>query len=679
MFIPKIYLSFILVFSSLFCLAQNSETQWASELIGFSSEFNYKKYPKQYRAVLAVGSPSLIPTGKSTSNNAWAPSKENNPNKEWIHLSFDRPTQNVQQIIVSQLQNTDVISHIWLYDTSGVEYSVYTKTTAPDTSEGSKLFYYPIDSTPYFVKSIKIEISTNWLKGFTQIDAVAICNHQNEFEIKINTIEADDKLDMNSLEPVASINSNADELLPLMAPDGKRLYFIRQNHPDNYGPKTQDIWYADIDTNDVIGPAINIGAPLNNKKNSAMVSITPDNQRALVLNVYKPDGSMSNGISITEKDGDSWALPKETIVDSFENKSKYGEYFLTADGKTLLSCVMRSDRVGAKDIYVSFWQEDSQTWSVPKNIGNTVNTVASEVAPFLAADGKTLYFSTSGHLGYGSNDIFVTTRLDDTWTNWTEPQNMGSNINSSKYDAYYTLPASGKFAYFIRYGDTTRADIYRIPLTAAQKPKPVVLLSGRVIDAITKQPIEADILYESLTTNKELGAANSDKSTGLFKIVLPAGDNYGFLAEADDYIAINQNLDLTNLTDYEEKHLDIELYPIKSGQVIRLNNVFFETSKYTLKKAAELELNRLVNLLKKYPKMRIEIAGHTDSKGSDSYNNTLSTNRAKAVYDYLITKEIPTERLLYKGYGETKPIATNDTEEGREENRRVEFKIKSVK
>lgn len=670
-------LFFTLIWCSLTALGQESTTQWASELIGFSSEFAFNKYPKQYRAKLAVGSPNVVTHKFVNSREAWTPKTKDNPNKEWIHLGYASPISAVQQIVVAQLGMTDVISNIWLYDTEGKEHLVYTKTVKPDSGLGSQLFHYPIDPTSYAVQQVKIELTTEWLSGYSQIGGIAICNHQEKVEVKINTV-ASLPAASPTPTPIQSINSEADELLPVIAPDGKRLYFVRQNHPENIGRKSQDIWYADIDTNDNIGTPINVGEPLNNEGSSAMLSITPDNQKALLLNVYKPNGRMGNGISIAEKNGTNWNMPQEVTIEDFENQSNYGEYFLTSDGKTMLSCVMRADRIGAKDIYVSFWQEEKKNWSIPKNLGATINTTFTEVAPFLAADGKTLYFSSSGHPGYGNNDIFVSTRLDDSWTNWTVPQNMGLGINSSKYDAYYTLPASGKFAYFIRYGENTGADIYRLPLTAAQKPKPVLLLSGRVIDAITKEPLGADILYESLSRKEELGVANSDKKTGRYQIVLPSGDNYGFLAEAEGYIAINQNLDLTNLEDYEEKQMDIELYPIKNGQTIRLNNVFFETSKYELKPAAALELNRLVQLLNKYPQMVIEIGGHTDSKGSDNYNYTLSKNRAKAVYDYLLTQAIPQKRLEYKGYGEKSPIATNKTEKGRKENRRVEFKINRV-
>ncbi len=338
---------------------------------------------------------------------------------------------------------------------------------------------------------------------------------------------------------------------------------------------------------------------------------------------------------------------------------------------------MRTERVGKKDLYVSFWQEDKNTWSVPKNLGPTLNTVTSESAPFLAADGRTLYFSSKGHPGYGSQDIYVTTRLDDSWENWTQPQNLGSIINTPNYDSYYTLPASGNYAYFTRYTQPKggHSEIYRVKLAQAQKPDPVVLLSGKVINAVTKAPLEAAILYESLRSKEQLGVAQSNQETGLYKIVLPAGDAYGFLAEADGYIAINQNMDLTELDDYEERTLDLELIPIEKGQTIRLNNVFFETSRYNLKEAATLELDRLVDLLERYPKMQIEIAGHTDSKGGADYNKTLSQNRAKAVYDFLLKNNIPQKRIEYKGYGEDAPIADNETEKGRAENRRVEFKI----
>lgn len=670
---------FLLIFIFIANKAQSQDVQWASELLGFSSEFEYKKDPKQYRAKLVLGKPSVTPSNMidKTSPCAWAPATENNENPEWIKVGFKTPIQ-VAQVAIVELYRTHVISKMWLYDTENKEHLIYMNVEdQPISNQNSQLYHFFMPATDYKAKALKIELQTSWLKGYSQIDAIAISSNQDSIKIEPNLVENIDTT--IQVEAVTEINSDADDLAPMLAPDGKRLYFTRQKHPENLGNKDkQDIWYADIDKENKISSPQNIGEPLNNEHNNSITSITPDNQTALILNVYNKDGTADKGISITQKDGDKWGFPQEVKIKDYYNKSPYGEYFLTADGNTLVMAVMRDEGEGNKDIHVSFWEESEQVWSVPKNIGSTVNTAASEISPFLAADGKTMYFSTSGHLGYGSSDIFVTHRLDDTWTNWSEPQNLGPIINTPRFDAYYTIAAAGDYAYFTRYNEANNSDIFRIRLSKTQQPNPVSLVYGKVINAKTNQPIGANILYESFNLHKTLGKASANSITGEYKIALPMGDAYGFLAEANGFIAVNQNLDLTALDKYTEVEMDIKMFPIEKGQIIRLNNVFFDTDKYSLKKAGELELNRLAKLLIQQSKMKIQIAGHTDNKGSESYNQKLSENRANTVYKYLIEQGVSPKRLDYKGFGEQKPITENDTEEGRAENRRVEFEILSV-
>ena len=271
--------------------------------------------------------------------------------------------------------------------------------------------------------------------------------------------------------------------------------------------------------------------------------------------------------------------------------------------------------------------------------------------------------------------MFVSRRLDSTWTNSSEPVNLGPQLNTSGWDAYYTIPASGEYAYFV---STTNSygqeDIFRVKLPESLKPKPVVLISGRVLDA-NNNPVDAKIIYETLPNGKEAGIARSDPKTGEYKIALPAGAKYGFLAEAQGFIAINENLDLQNIKYYREITRDLHLVPIEQGQTIRINNIFFEFGKYELLEDSYAELNRIVGFLKDNPNISIQINGHTDNVGIPKSNLILSKKRAEAVEDYLISKGINNTRLNVKGYGQTKPIEKNNTEEGRSRTRRVEFVI----
>jgi OmpA-OmpF porin, OOP family len=340
------------------------------------------------------------------------------------------------------------------------------------------------------------------------------------------------------------------------------------------------------------------------------------------------------------------------------------------------------------------------------NLGDDVNTDFTETTPFLAADGKTLYFSSNREGGKGSNDIWVCKRKDETWIHWTEPTNIGEPINTDQYDAYYTISAAGDYAYFISSNNSVgKKDIFRLkidqpkpvetpPTTTSplaggekkpepEKPKdiksePVVLVLGKVIDGKTgKVPLNAQIIYEDLTNGKELGVATPDPITGIYKVVLPYGKNYGITTKIDGYVGTSQNIDLSKITG---KYLEIEgkdmtVKPVEVGVKVEMNNIFFEFGKAELKPESYPELNRIATFFKSNTKIVSEISGHTDNVGSDEVNNKLSQERADVVRKYLLTQGVPTEKLTAKGYGKNKPKVANDTPENQAINRRVEFEI----
>ncbi|MBV6485117.1 MAG: hypothetical protein KFKLKKLM_01670 [Flavobacteriales bacterium] len=272
----------------------------------------------------------------------------------------------------------------------------------------------------------------------------------------------------------------------------------------------------------------------------------------------------------------------------------------------------------------------------------------------------------------------MTKRLDDTWTNWSKPVNMGNKINTPDFDAYFSIDASGEYAYFSSaknsYG---KSDVFRIKMPKEAKPDPVVLIYGKVIDQKTNQPIKAKITYEELPSGKQLGTAGTSPEETIYKIVLPFGKNYGFMASSDNYYSVTQNLDLSKLEAYQELEVNLYLAPIQKDEAIRLNNIFFEFGKSVLKEESFPELNRLVKLLTDNPAITIEINGHTDDVGADADNLKLSQERAAAVVTYLTSKKIGSNRLSSNGFGETKPLDDNKTEEGRQLNRRVEFVVKT--
>lgn len=473
------------------------------------------------------------------------------------------------------------------------------------------------------------------------------------------------------------VNCPGGDISPVITADGKRLYFGRYPFIGNIGdPTTEDIWYTDLKPDGSWGPAVNIGPPLNNYSSNFLISITPDRNQVVVGNTYYSNGAPKGaGISTAYMTEQGWSIPRDIRIDQYYNNSTYSELCLDPSGMVLLMTVEREDTRGQRDIYVSKRKRDG-SFSTPVNCGPGINTWGNEVSPFIAADGVTVYFATDGRRGFGDFDIWMTRRLDETWTKWSPPVNVGPSINTPGWDAYFTIPAKADYAYLSASNpDNNSLDLYRVPLSDGLKPLPVVLVSGRVLNAATKQPIATAVTYESLTKGTTAGLARSEPKNGQYSIVLPAGDLYGFRAEYDGYYPVSDQLDTRLLNGYSEITRDLYLAPIQKNQTIILNNVFFEFRLSELRPESFAELNRLVEFLKSKPTVMIELAGHSDKVGTTAANMEISKNRVQAVKEYLESQGIEPARMKVVAYGASKPIDSNDTEEGRRRNRRVEFKI----
>lgn len=477
-----------------------------------------------------------------------------------------------------------------------------------------------------------------------------------------------------------NVNSYYGEIGPVITQDGKTLYIDRKGHPENApGDDNDDIWLAQ-NINGTWSAVKNIGPPLNNSSHNFVLSISPDENTMLVGNLYNPDGTPQNmkGVSITHRTATGWSIPAEVEIEDYYNDGIQVSYNLSADGKALILSLQRKDSYGENDLYVSFLKADS-TWTKPLNMGLALNTLGDESTPYLAADNVTLYFSTSGKPGYGDNDIFISKRLDNSWTNWSEPLNVGPDINTKGWDGYYSTPANGEYAYIVSsHQSLGQEDIFRIKLAEELKPEPVVVIYGKVLDKETGKPLEATITYYNLHTNQEAGVARTNPVDGSYRIILPYGQAYGFHADKNGYYSERSSIDLTEIKTYTEIERNLLLVPIHVGSKIALNNVWFEQSKPVLLATSYGELDRLVKILIENPTIKIEIDGHTDNVGDPKKNQKLSEDRVKAIENYLISKGIAANRLKGKGYGSSRPIASNDREETRRLNRRVEFTIISM-
>ncbi|MBN4071188.1 OmpA family protein, partial [Crocinitomix catalasitica] len=445
--------------------------------------------------------------------------------------------------------------------------------------------------------------------------------------------------------------------------------------------KNTDIFFTHLQTDGSWGNGQSIGKPLNNDGNNSVIVVLPDGNTLLIMNRYNSDGSSDGGgLSIVKRSIDGWEVPDNIELEDYHNHSAYAGYCISPSGKVLISAVERVETTGGRDLYVSF-KLGGNKWSKPNSMGLTLNTIGHEDMPFIAADNKTLYFSSEGHAGLGNSDVFVTRRLDDSWKSWSKPENLGSGINSWTSELGFKISALGHYAYLYKTGKVEdggfgKGDIYRVKLSESAKPDPVVFVKGHVFNSETLEPISADITYEDLLSHDEVGVAYSEPLHGKYKIALPYGKQYGYLAHKEGYYSISQNIDLSTEDELHKTVIeDLYLTPIKKGVGIRLHNIFFDPDKSGLKKNSHTELNRLVKLLNDNPELRIEIGGHTDITGDIAYNERLSEKRAVAVMNYLIDQGIDAERLTATGYGQKNPIRTDNTEEGKALNRRVEFKI----
>ena len=481
------------------------------------------------------------------------------------------------------------------------------------------------------------------------------------------------------------VNSDLAELRPTVSADGNLLFFICENHPANtkYNsvPNSQDIWYSRRDSTGKWCTARHPGYPLNTMQYNAVYWISPDNNRILIRGAFQQGAYMGKGVSMSHiGENGKWTEPDMLLIKNYEkyDRGHQSGATMAQDGQTLLLYMTPERGAFENDIYVCFRAGDG-TWTEPKSLGKKINLPGSdEMTPYLASDGVTLYFSSNRSGGLGDNDIYKSARLDKSWQKWSDPVNLGSPINTPDWDAFFTLDAGGEYAYLTTNLNTYGAsDIVRVKLLEKEKPNPVVLVSGNVYNLKTHEPLSASLVYETLPDGVQAGNGLSNSLDGAFKMVLPYNKNYSIRASADHFFAISENLNLDSLVKagYKEIHKDLYLAPIEIGQVVRLNNVFFDFDKWDLRPESYIELNRVVDLLKNNPAVEIEMSAHTDSRGADDYNFTLSDSRARSVMEYILSKGISPSHITSKGYGETKPVAPNDTEENRQLNRRVEFKI----
>jgi len=448
-----------------------------------------------------------------------------------------------------------------------------------------------------------------------------------------------------------NVNSRWDERAPVISPDGRTLYFTRGFHPENTGygyfDAEQDIWYSTLKTDSSWSPAKNMGAPLNTIYPNSVCSVSPDGNTLLLLGAYNEDGTSDAGYSISHRTRTGWSYPQKLNIRNYYNRSRYAIAYLDNNGAILLLAAERANSTGKKDLFICF-NEGGNNWSEPENLGPEINTPDEEYSPFLASDGRTLYFSSMGYGGMGGYDVFVSRKLDETWKHWSKPENLGSSINSTEDDLFFKIPSKGDYVYFLSYSDSYgMGDIFRILLPEKLRPDPVVMVKGKVIAAFTDEPLDAVIHYESLPDYREIGTAVTDPATGDYKIALPAGKKYRFYASADDYIAHGGEIDLTGSSGYREVDSNIVLSPIEIGQVLTLDDIYFGQKSSTIPDQYLYVLDNIILFLNGNPSASLQVVGCK----CDDEKNPIDKERAEFVSEEIIKRFISGKRLAIKRKG----------------------------
>ncbi len=477
------------------------------------------------------------------------------------------------------------------------------------------------------------------------------------------------------------VNTKYDEYVPVVSADQQTMYFTSRR-PTNHDTKIstdgkyfEDIYITEKDSLGRWKEAKDMAAPVNSEEHDACIGMTADAQS---LFIYRMKADQNRGHIYSSKlSGKTWSKP--TILGSHINTKKGWEasVSISEDNHKLYFSSDRDGGFGGLDIWYCDLMPNNE-WSEPKNIGSSINTKYDEDCPFIHFDDKTLFFSSTGHKTMGGYDVFSTVYHKDSAT-WSKPRNLGYPINSADDDMYFVYSADGSKGYMstaLRPDSYGERDIYVV--NRPKHSKTMIVLNGKVLDEETNKPIEAYITVTDLSNNEVVGVYNSNSITGKYILALDYGKNYSIQFEAPNFIFHSENVSVNNSEAIFQEQKTFKLKHIKAGNSLVLNNIFFDYNKHDIKNESLPEMDKLLDFMQKHQHVYIEISGHTDSVGNDAYNLKLSKMRANTVCNYLVERGIPKKNLRITGYGETRPVASNGTEEGRKLNRRTECLIYDV-
>ncbi len=487
------------------------------------------------------------------------------------------------------------------------------------------------------------------------------------------------------------INSKNNEIYPVLHPNGSELYFTRANDVGNIGGQKDegDIWVSTLEGN-VWSQPRHAGSTINNRFFNSVVGFSPDGKIMFLHRRYPTDDKppKSQGLSYSMRSGDTWTFPKPVDIKYFKNTSDHQSGSLSADGKILLLAMNSFSSRGKEDIYVCFW--NGNEFSQPQNLGSTINTSDQEMTPTLAPDNKTLFFSSNGHPGKGGRDIFRSERLDGSWTNWSKPINL-EDINTEGVELSFLISPDMSWSIYtstvnsdgfgdLNFYELPQDSVYEVAAvdsstfqfeteTPEEAVQPEKIFTGRVLNEKTRDYVSYTV---KIRGGDYIDSLNITPPQRQFKFFVPDNlDRIYVDVKAYAYMPITETIRLGNSLNERVYYLK----PLEVGMTMKLDKIYFERGQPTLVDSSYSELDKVVNVMTENPTMEIELAGHTDNQGDSQKNLELSQARVETVRNYLVSRGIAETRIKGKGYGGSRPIASNASEETRKLNRRVEFII----
>jgi OmpA-OmpF porin, OOP family len=490
-----------------------------------------------------------------------------------------------------------------------------------------------------------------------------------EFAIKNKAINS-----KYNLKPLSdTVNRFVMQYFPVLTADQGELIFTRRTGYRDVND--EDLFVSFKNEKGQWKEPVSISKNINTLNNEGTSTISADGRKIIFTSCAGRDSYGSCDLYETKKLGNEWSVPKNLgpLVNSASWES---QPTLSADGRTLYFVSDRRSGLGQRDLWFSILDEAGK-WTKAQNLGKPINSEFDEMSPFIHVNGRTLFFATNALPGFGGYDIFFS---DIDSAGWTVPRNIGSPINNHDDQFSLFITADGKKGYYSH--EETKDDglssskIYEVTIPEENWIQyRSNYVKGIVRDKETKEFLSARIELVDIRANKVISLVESDSLKGDYLMVLTQGAEYALYVTKDGYLFKSLNFNYSEVRDFKPIVVDIELEKAKEGSVVVLNNIFFDTDKYELKEKSTTELSKIVRFLNENPLVSIQISGHTDNVGAIDYNQQLSLKRATSVYQYLIDKGIDKKRLQFKGFGSSRPLADNNTEEGRQLNRRIEITV----